>query len=193
MRPPSWARRARARARCSTFSAALEPPTSGDVTLDGRDPFQLPEKELAAFRNQSIGFIFQDHCLLPQCSVLENVLVPTLVATDRRRLSPDRARELLDAGRAGRPAGSSARRAFRRREAARGAGARADPQAAAAAVRRAYRQPRPGLRGRGGALLLELHQRQETILIVVTHSAELAARFPVRYELRHANLHPAGA
>ena len=42
-------------------------------------------------------------------------------------------------------------------------------------------------------LLLELHRRQETILIVVTHSADLAARFPTRYELRHANLHPAGA
>ena len=43
------------------------------------------------------------------------------------------------------------------------------------------------------SLLLELHQRQETILVVVTHSPELAGRFPVRYELRNANLHPAGA
>ena len=59
---------------------ALEPPTSGTVTLDGRDPFQLSAAELAAFRNQSIGFVFQDHCLLPQCTVLENVLIPTLVA-----------------------------------------------------------------------------------------------------------------
>src|SRR5580693_4627317 len=60
----------------------LEQPSSGSVTLDGRNPFTLSEKELAAFRNQAIGFIFQDHCLLPQCSVLENVLVPTLVAKD---------------------------------------------------------------------------------------------------------------
>ena len=59
---------------------ALEPPTSGQVTLDGQNPFQLSERDLAAFRNQKIGFIFQDHCLLPQCSVLENVLTPTLVA-----------------------------------------------------------------------------------------------------------------
>src|SRR5881409_1854204 len=59
---------------------ALEPPTSGTVTLEGRNQFQLPAAELAAFRNRSVGFVFQDHCLLPQCTVLENVLIPTLVA-----------------------------------------------------------------------------------------------------------------
>jgi lipoprotein-releasing system ATP-binding protein len=58
----------------------LDAPTSGTVTLDGRNPFQLSPSELAAFRNKEIGFIFQDHCLLPQCTVLENVLIPTLVA-----------------------------------------------------------------------------------------------------------------
>ena len=57
----------------------LEPPTAGTVTLDGRDPFRLSEPELAAFRNREVGFVFQDHFLLPQCSVLENVLTPTLV------------------------------------------------------------------------------------------------------------------
>ncbi len=60
---------------------ALEPPSAGSVTLGGRNPFTLEPGELADFRNQEIGFVFQDHCLLPQCSVLENVLVPTLVAT----------------------------------------------------------------------------------------------------------------
>src|SRR5215510_12186385 len=55
---------------------ALEPPSSGTVTLDGRNPFQLAPDDLAAFRNRSVGFVFQDHCLLPQCTVLENVLVP---------------------------------------------------------------------------------------------------------------------
>jgi lipoprotein-releasing system ATP-binding protein len=59
---------------------ALEPPTSGEIALDGRNPFALKPRELAAFRNRQIGFIFQDHCLLPQCTVLENVLTPTLVA-----------------------------------------------------------------------------------------------------------------
>src|SRR5262245_14599533 len=58
----------------------LEPPTSGTVTLDGTNPFRLAPRELAAFRNRTVGFVFQDHCLLPQCSVLENVLIPTLVA-----------------------------------------------------------------------------------------------------------------
>src|SRR5580692_6683149 len=74
---------------------ALEPPTAGAVTLDGRNPFLLKEKELAAFRNKEVGFIFQDHCLLPQCSVLENVLVPTLVAPNKNGSYEERARKLL--------------------------------------------------------------------------------------------------
>src|SRR5262249_25337353 len=73
---------------------ALDPPTSGTVTLDGRNPFELPATELAAFRNHAIGFVFQDHCLLPQCSVLENVLIPTLVAKDGDQES--RARALIE-------------------------------------------------------------------------------------------------
>src|SRR4051812_13811213 len=60
----------------------LESPTSGTVKLAGTDPFALPEKELADFRNRHVGFVFQDHHLLPQCSVLENVLIPTLVNRD---------------------------------------------------------------------------------------------------------------
>ena len=78
---------------------ALEAPTSGTVTLDGQDPFALGEREQAAFRNQRIGFVFQDHSLLPQCSVLENVLAPTLVAPAGERNAPTieaRARALLD-------------------------------------------------------------------------------------------------
>src|SRR3712207_3203868 len=59
---------------------ALEPPTSGAVTRDGRNPVTLSAKDLAEFRNAEIGFVFQDHSLLPQCSVLENVLIPTLVS-----------------------------------------------------------------------------------------------------------------
>jgi len=72
----------------------LEPPTSGSVTLDGVNPFGLPAAELAAFRNARIGFVFQDHCLLPQCTVLENVLIPTLVAPANTDLS--RARQLIE-------------------------------------------------------------------------------------------------
>ena len=58
----------------------LEPPTAGTIMLDGENPYTLAEKELASFRNRHIGFVFQDHHLLPQCTVLENVLLPTIVA-----------------------------------------------------------------------------------------------------------------
>src|SRR5207248_4609862 len=74
----------------------LDRPTRGTVRLDGQDPFALPEPQLADFRNRHVGFIFQDHHLLPQCSVLENVLVPTLVSKNGK---PDEtaawAKELL--------------------------------------------------------------------------------------------------
>src|SRR5258708_13190242 len=73
----------------------LEPPSSGTVMLDGRDPFQLADAELAAFRNTQIGFVFQDHCLLPQCTVLENVLLPTLVAPNGKE-DHTRARQLIE-------------------------------------------------------------------------------------------------
>src|SRR6185295_18727419 len=76
----------------------LEPPTSGTVSLDGRDPFRLNSNDLAAFRNASIGFVFQDHCLLPQCTVLENVLIPTLVVRGVREEldAATRARTLIE-------------------------------------------------------------------------------------------------
>src|SRR5437588_5681164 len=56
----------------------LDKPSSGRVLLDGQDPAQLNEEQLGALRNHQLGFVFQAHYLLPQCSVLENVLVPTL-------------------------------------------------------------------------------------------------------------------
>src|SRR4029453_556804 len=77
---------------------ALEPPSSGTVMLDGQDPYRLDEPAQARVRNERIGFVFQDPSLLPQCSVLENVLAPTLVAAAPRRDATrdlDRARTLL--------------------------------------------------------------------------------------------------
>jgi len=74
---------------------ALDAPTAGTVTLDGQNPFELDEAKLAAFRNEKIGFVFQDHCLLPQCSVLENVLTPTLVARNGKTDPVARAKSLL--------------------------------------------------------------------------------------------------
>jgi len=170
----------------------LEPPTSGRVTVDGLDPHQLKEKELAEFRNGKIGFLFQDHCLLPQCSVLENVLVPCLVANDRADY-PKRARELLH------QVGLSDRLDHRPAELSGGEKQRV--ALARALIRRPLLllcdEPTGNLdeasAGVVADLLMELHRLQETILIVVTHSVDLARKFPVRYELRHANLHPAGA
>src|SRR5262245_23897405 len=73
----------------------LEPPSAGTVRLEGQDPFTLPQRALADFRNRHIGFVFQDHHLLPQCSVLENVLVPTLVSNHagRERQRPEEAQQ----------------------------------------------------------------------------------------------------
>jgi lipoprotein-releasing system ATP-binding protein len=162
---------------------ALEPPTSGAVTLDGHNPFLLKEKDLAAFRNKEVGFIFQDHCLLPQCSVLENVLVPTLVAARQNGNYEGLARKLLaDTGLEGRldhrPAELSGG------EKQRVALARAlilDPLVVLCD------EPTGNLdhasAGVVSSLLLEMNRRRKSILIVVTHSAELAAKFPTRYEL----------
>ena len=161
---------------------ALEPPTSGTVTLDGQDPFQLKEKELAAFRNREIGFIFQDHCLLPQCSVIENVLTPALISSkDGDDIS--RARALLE------EVGLIDRIDHRPAELSGGEKQRV-------ALARALMmkpqlllcdEPTGNLDHKAAdvvaSMLLELHRQQETILVVVTHNAELAARFPLQYHL----------
>jgi lipoprotein-releasing system ATP-binding protein len=165
---------------------ALEPPSSGTVTLEGQNPYSLGEREQAAFRNNRIGFVFQDHSLLPQCSVLENVLAPTLVApSNGRQATADRARatELLA------QVGLSERLEHRPAELSGGEKQRA------ALARALIRDPLlllcdepTGILDRASAdsvaaLLLDLHARRNTILVVVTHSAALADRFPVKYEM----------
>jgi len=161
---------------------ALDTPSSGSVTLDGANPFELDEKALAAFRNEKVGFVFQDHCLLPQCSVLENVLTPTLVSRSSSDRT-ERARTLLD------QVGLTERLDHRPAELSGGEKQRV-------ALARALineptlllcDEPTGNLDSKSAdtvaALLLELHAKQKTILVVVTHSAELAARFPIRYEM----------
>src|SRR3972149_6636194 len=74
----------------------LDTPTSGRVALGGEDPSGLSEPALARFRSRNIGFVFQDHHLLPQCSVLENVLVPTIAAGPTRPEAHQRAVGLLE-------------------------------------------------------------------------------------------------
>ena len=171
---------------------ALEPPTSGTVTLDDANPFELNERQQAAFRNRHIGFVFQDHSLLPQCSVLENVLAPTLAARrngqDANTRDDDRARQLLE------EVGLGDRLDHRPAELSGGEKQRA-------AVARALilnpsvllcDEPTGNLdRTSANAvaeLLLKLHAERKTILITVTHSAALAERFATRYEMDSGQL-----
>lgn len=166
---------------------ALEPPTKGDIKLDGQKPFALNQKELANFRNQKIGFLFQDHCLLPQCSVLENVLTPTLVSSNANG-AEERAKELLE------QVGLSHRLTHLPSELSGGEKQRV--ALARALIMKPLLllcdEPTGNLDHDSAEavakLLFELHGKQETILIVVTHSAELAARFPQRYKFIGKNL-----
>jgi lipoprotein-releasing system ATP-binding protein len=166
---------------------ALEPPTSGTVTLDGENPYALDTVKLAAFRNKQVGFVFQDHCLLPQCSVIENVLVPTLVG-ERDPEAPARARHLLDR------VGLGPRVEHRPAELSGGEKQRV------AIARALIRQPRLLLcdepTGNLDAdtaatvadLLIALQQQQKTMMIVVTHSDALAARFTKRWRINRGQI-----
>jgi len=166
---------------------ALEPPTSGAVTLDGVNPFQLPERDLAAFRNKKVGFVFQDHCLLPQCSVLENVLTPTLVAESRDDFV-NRAQLLLEQV-------NLPDRADHRPSQLSG-GEKQRVALARALIRDPLLllcdEPTGNLDRHSAevvtSLLLAIHQRQKSILIVVTHNPEIAARFPIRFEMIEGEL-----
>jgi lipoprotein-releasing system ATP-binding protein len=166
---------------------ALEPPTSGRVSLDGKNPFELDPSSLATFRNEQIGFVFQDHCLLPQCSVLENILIPTLVARGAAN-DTQRARELIE------QVGLGDRADHR-------PGALSGGERQRAAIARALiREPRlllcdepTGNLDRAAAdnvasVLLDLHRREQTMLVIVTHSPQLAAKCPIRFELTDRNL-----
>jgi lipoprotein-releasing system ATP-binding protein len=170
----------------------LDRPTQGTVQLDGTDPFALSDTNLAVFRNKRIGFVFQDHHLLPQCSVLENVLVPTLVDRDTKPADAEAfARELLDrVGLAGRLDHRPAELSGGERQ--RVAVARALVQKPALVL---ADEPTGNLDRKNahaiGELLLELHRQQQTILVVVTHSGDLAKLFPARYEMADGILHRA--
>jgi len=170
----------------------LEPPTSGTVLLDGRNPFELDDRGLASFRNEQVGFVFQDDHLLPQCSVLENVLIPTVVARESDAAVERRANELLDR------VGLAARVRHRPHELSGGEKQRV------ALARALVCKPRLVLCDEPtgnldhdsteavAALLLEMHKSQDTVLIVVTHNLELAARFQLRYRLADSRLQRLG-
>ena len=163
---------------------SLEPPTAGSVTLDGCNPYTLAPRELARFRNRQIGFVFQEHHLLPQCTVLENVLLPALADKRSNDGRVQRAEILL--GRVG----LTARMAHRPAQLSGGERQRV------ALARALINEPAliladepTGSLDRATSeevadLLLELHRREARILITVTHSESLAARAGRRFELK---------
>jgi lipoprotein-releasing system ATP-binding protein len=169
---------------------ALEPPTAGHVRLDGTDPYALDDRQLAAFRNRQVGFVFQDHHLLPQCSVLENVLIPTLVAGRADSPPQNRALDLLD------QVGLSHRLHHRPGELSGGEKQRVSLARALVQHPRLVLcdEPTGNLDQDATAvvadLLLTLHRSQRTILIVVTHNLELARRFAATCRLADARLSP---
>ena len=171
---------------------ALETPTRGTVWVNGVNPFELDGDDLAGFRNRRVGFVFQDHHLLPQCSALENVLIPTMAAkrsANEAGAAVERARRLLDR------VGLSDRLTHRPAELSGGERQRV-------AIARALINEPPVIladeptgnldrRSSAGAvadLLLELQQEEKVTLVLVTHSVELASRVPTRAELLDGRL-----
>jgi lipoprotein-releasing system ATP-binding protein len=151
----------------------LEAPSAGRVSIENTDPFALSERELARFRNRRVGFVFQEHHLLPQCSVLENILLPTLAGHGEAD-GLDRARRLIDR------VGLSERLEHRPAELSGGerqrvAIARALINSPAVVL---ADEPTGNLDGRTAAsiakLLLEVYQDEGAVLVVVTHSKDLA-------------------
>jgi lipoprotein-releasing system ATP-binding protein len=163
---------------------ALDSPTSGTIRIDGGEPYTLGETELARFRNGTIGFVFQDHHLLPQYTVLENVLVPTLAFPNGARDAVGKAKELLSR------VGLEHRLTHRPAELSGGERQRV---AVARALINGPRlllcdEPTGSLDAANAdavaSLLFELHREAGNLLITVTHSEEIAARFSRRFELR---------
>ena len=166
----------------------LTPPSSGTIQIEGQNPFLLPELKLAEFRNKVVGFVFQDHHLLPQYSVLENTLMPALAFPASELDAEKRARKLLDR------VGLSHRHEHRPRLLSGGERQRV---AVARALMNSPRlllcdEPTGNLDFSNAEmiadLLFELHEEELTSLIVVTHSRELAGRFARRYAIREGRL-----
>lgn len=154
----------------------LDKPSTGTIRFDDIDPFALSDRDLAAFRNRRIGFVFQDHHLLPQCTVLENVLMPTMVNPEPGIDWVKRAEELLER------VGLSARKDHRPAELSGGERQRA--AVARALIRKPSAiladEPTGNLDAVTGAqiidLMFELNREQQTTLLLVTHDEALSRR-----------------
>jgi len=169
----------------------LDRPSGGRIELDGRDLTGLDEVAMAGVRNRELGFVFQSHHLLPQCTVLENVLVPTLPLADvaLRDSAPGRARQLLE------KVGLGGRLGHRPGQLSGGERQRV------AVVRALINRPKllladepTGALDRSsaanlGELLVRLNAEEGVSLIVVTHALELAKQMKRVFELRDGALH----
>jgi len=169
---------------------ALDPPTGGSLTIDGTNPYALGERDQASFRGAHVGFVFQDHLLLPQLSALDNVLAPTLVspAGSDRAAFTDRARTLL--------AGVGLEERLDHRPAELSGGERQRVAVARALIRQPSLllcdEPTGNLDARSADevanVLVSIQREAKTMMVVVTHSAALAARFDRRFELNGRRL-----
>lgn len=173
----------------------LLPASSGTVSFEMNDLAELNNDELADLRNREIGYVFQDHHLLPQCTAIENVLVPTLVHDDKaaRRAAVDRGRALLE------QVGLGAHTDHRPSQLSGGECQRV------AVVRALINRPRLLLADEPtgsldadaadqlGAMLTELVASESVTLVTVTHSERLAHRMKTILELRNGALHPASS
>lgn len=175
------------------IAGTLDQPTSGIVTILNENPAVLSARKLAAFRNQHIGFIFQEHQLLPQCSVIENILLPTLAgfSTNRKELV-GRAEELLE------QVGLKDRRSHR--PAALSGGERQRVAVCRALIHHPSLlladEPTgnldPATGETIGQLLLDMSAKHDAALLCVTHSDELAARFPCVVRVEQGRVEFAG-
>ena len=166
----------------------LDAPTSGTVTINGSEPLNLTPTQQAAYRSQHIGFVFQDHHLLPQCTVLENVLIPTLAGTGDADAATKRARQLLER------VGLNER--LHHRPAQLSGGERQRVAVCRALINQPLllladeptgnldQQTASGV----GSLLLQISEEESAMLICVTHSEELAQRFPRQLQLTGGKL-----
>ncbi|MFN5896630.1 MAG: ABC transporter ATP-binding protein [Planctomyces sp.] len=160
------------------LAGTLDRPSSGTLEILGQNPWRLSTRDLAAFRNQHIGFIFQDHQLLPQCSVLENVLLPALAGFAANGNLRERALQLIE------------RVGLAHRTHQRPGQLSGGERQRVAVCRALLHQPSllladeptgnldPATATEIGSLLLEMASENQTALLCVTHSDELAARFP---------------
>ncbi|MEZ6062273.1 MAG: ABC transporter ATP-binding protein [Planctomycetaceae bacterium] len=176
------------------LAGTLDQPTSGTIQILGENPWTLRGSKLAAFRNQHIGFIFQEHQLLPQCSVLENVLLPTLAGfVGDRQAAMQRATSLLE------------RVGLQHRMTHRPAALSGGERQRVAVCRALIYQPSllladeptgnldPATADSVGQLLLEVATENDAALLCVTHSTELAEKFPDHISLNagHVEYHAA--